>query len=392
MKIAIDARWIFPSPSGIGVYTRELIRALAAEDGGHTYLLFFQNAELEAQTAQQTQFNLNPRFSSAILPYGLFSPANQLRLPGRLRREGVDLFHSPNYMIPLTAFPLRRRGGIACVVTLHDAIPLKFPDHAPRSRKRRLFFIFRWLMRQVGRRADAILTVSHTSKRDLAACLNFSPADAGRIHVVYNGVNPVFQPAPTRPDPADPTRRRELLYVGRADPYKNLPNLIRGFADLVRQSPFPVHLTLAGALDPRYPEAPALAQKLGLASHVTWVDRLEEGHLVQAYQQADALIMPSRYEGFGLPVAEAMACGTPVVCGQCGALEEVAGPAGLFVNPDDPADLATTLLFLLTQPGFAAEKSRQGPLQAARFTWPAAAQASREVYEKALRFRKGMAP
>jgi glycosyltransferase involved in cell wall biosynthesis len=392
MKIAIDARWIFPSPSGIGVYTRELIRALAAEDGGPSYLLFFQNAELEAQTARQTGFNLNPRFSSAILPYGIFSPVNQLRLPDRLRREAIDLFHSPNYMIPLLAFPLRRRGGIACVVTLHDAIPLKFPDHAPRSRKRRLFFIFRWLMRQVGRRADAILTVSHTSQRDLAACLNFSPAEAGRIQVVYNGVNPIFKPTETRPDPANPTRRRNLLYVGRADPYKNLPNLIRGFADLVRQAPFPVHLTLAGARDPRYPEAPALARELGLDSRVTWVDRLEESQLVQAYQQADALVMPSRYEGFGLPVAEAMACGTPVVCGQCGALEEVAGRAGLFVNPEDPADLATTLLFLLTQPGFAAEKSRQGPLQAARFSWPATAQASRKVYEKAVRFRKGMAP
>jgi alpha-1,3-rhamnosyl/mannosyltransferase len=125
---------------------------------------------------------------------------------------------------------------------------------------------------------------------------------------------------------------------------------------------------------------------------MTWVDRLEEGHLVQAYQQADALIMPSRYEGFGLPVAEAMACGTPVVCGQCEALKEVAGAAGLFVNPEDPADLATTLLFLLTQPGFAVEKSKQGPIQAARFSWPTAAKASLQVYEKAFRFRKGTAP
>lgn len=390
MKIAIDARWIFPAPSGIGVYTRELIRALAAEEDGPACLLLFQHAELEAQTAHQTGFNRNPRFSSALLPYGLFSPANQLQLPARLRREGIDLFHSPNYMIPLTAFPVRRRGGIACVVTLHDAIPLKFPDHAPRSRKRRLFFIFRWLMRQVGRRADAILTVSHNSKRDLTDCLKFTDAEAKRIHVIYNGVNPVFTPPAARPDPADPQRRRELLYVGRADPYKNLPNLIRGFAGLVRQSPVPVHLTLAGARDPRYPEAPALARELGVESRITWVDRLDDDRLVQAYQQADALVMPSRYEGFGLPVAEAMACGTPVVCGHCGALEEVAGPAGWFINPDDPADLATTLLCLLTQPQLAAEKARVGLHQAARFSWPAAAQATRKAYEQALRFRKGI--
>lgn len=392
MRIGIDARWIFDQPSGIGIYTRELIRALAESDSSNDYVLFFNDHALEARTAEETGFLSNPRFTTQRLNYGLFSLRGQLLLPGLFRRLNLDVFHSTNYMIPLLAFPSSRNGGTAAVVTIHDAIPLKFPDHAPRSRKARFFFIFKRVMREVGQRADMILTVSATSRADLITHLHLSSDAASRVEAIYNGVSPRFTPPPFSSTPRDPRRVRQLLYVGRADPYKNLEMLIQAFAELQRNAPFPVRLRLAGALDPRYPQAPELARDLGINESIDWIEKLSPDELVRTYREADVLVMPSRYEGFGLPVAEAMACGTPVVCGRCGALEEVGGDAVLFADPNNAHDITQQLQRVLSDAALAAELSRKGPIRAARFNWRLTAAATLKAYSKAIAIRRGENP
>jgi alpha-1,3-rhamnosyl/mannosyltransferase len=314
------------------------------------------------------------------VPFGVFSPLSQLDLPLRLRREAVSVYHSTNYMIPLPAFPRHRRGRIKAVTTLHDVIPLLFPGHAPRSRKARLFPLYVRLMHDVARRSHAIVTDSNASARDIAACLHLGAEDRARLHTVYCGVEPRFRPGP-RPD-AGAAGPRRVLYVGRCDPYKNLETLLRAFAGVAAELREPVELLVAGPPDPRYPEAPALARSLGIADRVRWTGYLSDDELVATYRRADLLAHPSRYEGFGLQIVEAMACGTPVVCSRAASLPEVAGDAAILLDPDDVDGFRRAILDVLRNPGTAARLSEKGLRQAARFTWEATARRMLAIYEQ----------
>jgi glycosyltransferase involved in cell wall biosynthesis len=179
-----------------------------------------------------------------------------------------------------------------------------------------------------------------------------------------------------------------VLYVGRADPYKNLTNLVRAFAVLKKDAGFPTRLVMVGADDARYPEARQMAAELGLTADVEWRAALPREELADVYRQAAVLVLPSWYEGFGLPAAEAMACGTPVICGDCGALREVAGDAGIFVQPADVAELARQMRRVLAEADLAADMTRRGLEQAKQFDWRRTAAQTLEIYRRAAEGRK----
>jgi alpha-1,3-rhamnosyl/mannosyltransferase len=380
MRIAIDARWIFEHASGIGVHTRELLKGLSAVDVENEYMLLFDSPERLRPTMAAIASAGNGRFTARLFPHGVFSISSQFLLPRLLREERVDVFHSPNYMIPFAAFPRSRGGRPKCVVTIHDVIPLKFRDHAPRSRKSRLFPLFRRVMLEVGRRADLIIAVSECTRRDIIEQLRIPSDQVNRIRVIYNGVSGEFRP---RTHPARQTERRTVLYVGRADPYKNCVRLVEAFALAAKQSDFPVDLLMVGGADPRYPEARLAALRLGINNRVRWT-ALNGRDLVEAYRDADVLVLPSLYEGFGLPVAEAMACGTPVICGDRGALPEVAGDAAIQIDPTDTEGLATGIMRVLTDRALAAGLVEKGLKQSARFTWQHAAKQTAQVYRASM--------
>jgi len=377
MRIAIDARWIFPEISGVGAYTRELISQLARLDRENEYCLLFSDEVLRDRTREETGLSNAANFGSIIVPWGIFSAAGQFGFPGLLRRERIDVFHSTNYMIPLPAFRKRARRGARCVVTIHDVIPLLLPEHAPRSRKSRVLPLYRGLMKSIGARADAIITDSRASAADIARVLDIPGESADKIHAIYCGVSPRFTPA--APHVRDSETRR-LLFVGRVDPYKNLALLVEALADACAKLPFPVNLTVAGSPDPRYPEAMQLAGRLGIEDRIHWAGYIDDDALVRLYQESDLLVHPSRYEGFGLQVAEAMACGTPVVCSTGGSLPEVAGDAAILVDPDDRAGLTASIITVLEDPRQAASMIDRGLGQAARFTWEKTATDTLEVY------------
>jgi len=380
MRIGIDARWIFPQISGIGTYTRELIRELAALDRENEYVLFFQESAIEEDVRAMARLGGAPNFSTRTVDYGIFSPAGQARFPSMLRELKLDVFHSPNYMFPLFAFPKGRAGDLRCVVTIHDVIPLLFPDHAPRSRKTRLFPLYRWLMLQVGARADVMVTVSESSRRDVIEQLRVEPSRAERVVVVPNGVAAEYVPAPKTP-----RAERTMLYVGRFDPYKNACGLMDAFAAVRKTAKVDVRLRMVGPPDPRYPEARQRAEQLGLNPFIDWIGYVDGAELVREYQQADVFVLLSKYEGFGLPVLEAMACGTPVVCSNRSSLPEVAGDAGAVVDPDDAAGAAAEIVRILEEPGRAGELARRGRERAAGFTWRRTAEQTLAAYERARR-------
>jgi len=378
MRIGIDARWIFREVSGIGTYTREVIRCLAAIDRDNEYVLFFDRPDALEETCSFAQLSSNSAFSTCLLGYGPFSFRGQLALPTVFRRLRLDIFHSPNYMIPFLAFPRNRTGSTLCVVNLHDVIPLLFRSRVSRSRKARLFPLYRRLMLEVARRADLIVTGSHTSRTDILRELRIK--DPSRVVVIPDGVDARFTPPSVEPR----ARAITILYVGRLDPYKNVPRLVEAFSK-VRRSVHPeARLRIVGPKDERYPEASLLAEALGVAPFVEWAGYLGDEELVQAYQQAAVLVLPSYYEGFGLPALEAMACGTPVICSDSSSLPEVVGDAALLVNPDKTDELANAIARVLSDHTLRLGLREKGLRRASQFSWRHTAVQTLHAYRSAL--------
>ena len=378
MNIVIDARWIFPEISGIGMYTREFLTELAQQDHTNSYTLLFNNAEVMERTMAECQLSAAANIQAELLPYGIFSPRGQWALPRALARMKADVFHTFNYMMPLRAFPRKRPHRTACVTTIHDVIPLVFPHAAPRSKKAQLFPLFKRLMIEIGIRADAIITDSQSSRNDIIQ--HMEVAQAEKIHVIYCGVSDRFRQAPVAAPPAVPERMRSILYVGRADPYKNLSMLVRAFAKAHAALPFPVQLLVAGSPDPRYPEPQAVARALGVQDAIRWTGYISDDELLGLYRDSDLLAHPSRYEGFGLQIAEAMACGLPVICSNAASLPEVAGDAAIQLSPDDETGFFESLVEVLSDDTRAQALREKGYRQAARFTWSETVRQTLEVY------------
>lgn len=373
MNIALDARWIFRETSGIGQHTRMLIRGLAELNTDHRFRLVTDDPDW----IREVQAGLACDWPLLEVPYGLFDLRNQWELVRRLRRGGVDLYHSTNYMMPLWGVPRHRRGPLRTVATLHDLIPMVFRDHAPKSKKRRLYPMYAELMRQVAARADALITVSESSKRDVIERLRLPASARDKVRVVYNGLEPVFFEDHDVPRHQPP----EILYVGRLDPYKNVPQLVSAFAESMRRLPVGTRLRIIGPPDERYPEAMNLARQLDLFPYMDWEGHVSFPVLLEAYRRASVLVLPSEYEGFGLPVAEAMACGTPVICSEASSLPEVGGDAPRYVPPGDLYALVDALIEVLGDPDRQRDMVDKGKKQAAKFRMDAMARDTLAVYE-----------
>ncbi|MFO7871223.1 MAG: glycosyltransferase family 1 protein [Kiritimatiellia bacterium] len=379
MKIAVDARWIYPYISGIGAYTRELLRYLPVIDGSNSYIGLFDDKSVMARTLRETSLEGRKNFRAVFLPYGPFSLSSQILLPRLLEREAVDVFHSPNYMIPFLAFPRHVPGRIRCVVTIHDLIPLVHPEYTPKAVKTRFHAVYKRVMYESAARADLIIAVSECSRNDIVEKLCDKKTDAGKIRTVYNGVSSFFTPASGQQG-AGGAREGLVLYVGRADPYKNLPVLVRAFDMALKRCDRHLALRVVGPGDGRYPEAERLVRKLGLEEAVTWTGYVGDEALLSAYRNADVLVHPSKYEGFGLQVLEAMACGTPVICSRAAALKEVAGDAAILVDSDDAGGFADGIWKVLSDESLALSLRERGMKRASEFKWETAAEKTARIY------------
>jgi len=373
MKIALDARWIFEKSSGIGQHTRLLLKSFHALKSDHEFLILFDDEE----RAKAIQSEIGFDWDVQVVPYGLFSLQNQLHLQRYLVNRDIEVYHSTNYMMPLVGFPRHRSGKVKAVITIHDLIPMVYRDHAPKSKKSRIYPIYSSLMKQVAARADRIITVSESSARDVQERLGLNDRGSGKVNVVYNGLDPVFHERHSVPRQNPP----EILYVGRLDPYKNVPQLVSAFAEARKNLPPGTRLRVIGPPDERYPEAMAIARSQELFPYMDWEGHVSFETLVEAYRRATVVVLPSEYEGFGLPVAEAMACGTPVICSNASSLPEVAGDAARTVPPGDLLALAKTLEDVMQNPKLQAEMTQKGKQQAQRFQGQTMAKETLAVYE-----------
>ncbi len=383
MRIVLDARWIFEELSGIGLYTRQLISNLVEIDQDNEYVLLFDDGKLLEREERETGAGEASNFSSELVPFSVFSPVSQLRMCGLLRRLKADVFHSPNYMIPFAAFPRRRCGCTACITTVHDLIPLLFPEYTPRALKTRFYPVFKAVMRQSVARADAVIVPSESTRRDVLEHLYPASRKQADVRVVYQGVSPEYTPS-------DDVERelRTILYVGRFDPYKNVGKVIEAYAAL-KGLGIDARLRIVGSDDRRYPQARELAVSLGVDAEIDWCGYVDGDALLDAYRRAGVFVLPSRYEGFGLPVLEAMACGAPVVCGNRSSLPEVVGDAAITVDPDDVDALAAAVESIITDPDKAARMSSEGLERARIFSWRKTARNTLRVYASFRRVADG---
>ena len=269
----------------------------------------------------------------------------QRELPRLWRRSEAPLLFSPLPEAPLLA-------GVPSVVLAHDLLPLRYPQFTP------LLAYHLAYVPLVLQRARHVLCNSEATAREVHGRLR---VPLRRLSVLTLG----FNPGNLRP--LGLNREPEWLVLGRHDPHKNLMRLLQAFA-LVPDSQ--VRLHLVGPHDRRYtPQLQRLAQELGVAHRCRWTAWVSDEERLQLLNRALALVIPSLWEGFGLPALEAMACGTPVLASTAGALPEVVGDAALPLDPRDPHQMAAALQQLLQDPTLQGQLQQTGPRRAAQFSW-----------------------
>jgi glycosyltransferase involved in cell wall biosynthesis len=297
----------------------------------------------------------------------------QVVLPTELRRLRLDVLHCPAYVSPIAS-------SVPTVVTFHDLSYFELPEAFNRSNR----FYLQTFSRISARRAQRLIAVSESTRRDLVRRLKIDPA---RVDVVYNGVDERFKPAD--PDVVDRFRQahrlpeRFVFYLGTIEPRKNVGALLEAYA-LAHRRGIKEPLLIAGGQGWGNLRLGELVENLGIASAVQWVGYANPEDQALWYNAATLFAYPSLYEGFGLPVLEAMACGTPVVASNRSSLPEVVGQAGLLVDPTDVEAMADALYSLLNDDDRRAELATLGLAQAGRFTWEHAAKATMATYRLAL--------
>ena len=366
MRIGIDARKLHDF--GIGTYIRNLLRHLARQDRQGDFVVLCRPEDRDSVAA------LGENFRPVAATAGNYTIAEQIAIPLALRREKVTLFHAPHYVLP----PLVR---CRSVVTIHDCIHLMFPQYLPNR------FALTYARASIGvaaRRANRVLTVSESSKRDI---LRFVDVPPEKIAVIYNAYDERFGVEPREEDVVRVRERYQLhdpfvLYAGNVKPHKNLKRLIEAF-NLVRQRGLDhLKLVLIGDEISKYAALRRAVHQYQLHKHVRFLGYLPEETLAVMYRLAGVFVFPSLYEGFGLPPLEAMASGTPVVTSNVSSLPEVAGDAAVFVDPYDPTAIADGIERVLTDEALRRELRQKGLARASQFSWEDSVRRVHDIYDE----------
>jgi glycosyltransferase involved in cell wall biosynthesis len=365
MLIGIDAsRTVTRQPTGTEHYARGLIRALIELGSEHRFRLYFNAPPPEL-------FPATERVEQRLIPWPRLW--THLRLALELVRHPPDVLFVPSHVLPLLC-------PVPGVVTVHDLGYLFYPEAHTRFAR----WYLDWTTRRHTRVAAHLLADSEATKRDLVRCYG---ADPERITVVYPGLDPVFRPIEEAQHLAAVRARYGLtevylIHVGTLQPRKNLLRLLEAFEQLLDRLPaFRSELQLVLVGKRGWLAEPIVARARSMGERVRLLGHVERADLPALISGARVLVMPSLYEGFGFPVLEAMACGTPVVASNASSLPEVAGDAALLVDPHDTEALAEALASLLTDAEVREKLRRLGLQRAQRFTWRAAARQVLHVLE-----------
>ena len=355
LRIAFDGRTLTSPAGGVRRYVTELFAAMHA-------------------AAPEVEVTAVGALAPATAPRGIRHVAGGMSLPTNLgwsatglplglRRARCDVFHAPAYTAPLW-------GGRPLVVTVHDVSYARHPEWYPY----RIDPVRQAFYRASARRADRVLTDSSFSRDEIVAAFDIDPA---RIDVVPLGVSPRFSPHP------GVSREPFVLHVGDLHPRRNLSMLLDAVMHLRRSEPdyAALRLVLIGADRGLLSSLTAQAAGSGALLHVGTPG---DDELLGWYRRAAVFAYPSRYEGFGLPPLEAMACATPVLASTAGSVPEVTGSAAPLLDVDDAVGWREAIGRVLGEPAHAAELGARGLARAVQFTWERTALATVAAYRRAL--------
>ncbi len=379
MRIGIDGSSILPQRTGMGHYTGHLLAHLAGADPSHGYVVFLNSMRhrppREPWMERGNVSIVHRRLPGPLLLYAwrYFNRPAIERLVGE-----VDVFHSP-----ATYVPPQRRG--ARVTTVHDLYFFRHPEDCTMLGGR---FLRATVPRRL-REMDRIIAISEATRQDLIELLSVPPE---RIAVVYLGVDPRFRRVE---NPAERTAvcarhglpDRFILFIGTLEPRKNVERLIEAYSLVRREIADAPPLVLVGSRSKSSGQVDAAVERLGLARHVVFAGYVPHADLPALYSAADLFVLPSLYEGFGMPLLEAMACGTPVVAGDTSSLRELAAGRGVLVNPLRADDIAGGLVRVLRDPSLRAVSVERGLQFARTLTWERCARQTLDVYVEAVRTR-----
>ena len=372
MAIYIDVSSAVHSKAGLGRYAGSLAQALSAQEP-RRFAVFYNRTR-----------GSEPPAGLASLPARTvragYKPWRMAVWMGHLVGVGfnglvpeAELFHATEHLLP----PLR---DVPTVLTVHDMIFRLFPEH----QKRLNYWYLNATMPLYCRRAGAIITVSESSRRDILAHYGLDPA---KVTVIYEAASPEFVPA--LPAAVEEARRRYglpkrfLIHVGTIEPRKNLTRLVEALQHL-HDGGLVVPLLVVGSKGWLYDDLFRRLEELEVGAQVRFPGYVPSSDLPLLYSAATLAAMPSVYEGFGLPVLEAMACGIPVVSSNASSLPEFGGEAARYFDPYDVEAMADTIRTVWTDSDLLAEMRRQGLIQAAKFSWERAARETLQVYEGLL--------
>jgi len=328
-RIAVDARPLCHPGTGIYRYTCELLRRMCRQ-GGEWFLYSHQRydaADVDLPNVHRRVLGMPAAMRASQLTHLFF--------PVWARRDRVNAFWGPRHQLPLVL-----PENVRTAVTIHDLVfrdrseTMRFPGREVEN-----FFTPRALAR-----ADTIAVVSEFTQRRLQ---HHFPQHAHKVRLVPGAST--LGPTAAAESEAQPQRGQYFLFVGTLEPRKNLPRLLRAFQRYCEETPQPLSLKIVGGSGWGKEDIAGLVGALRLTQRVELLGKVDDSDLPALYRGARALLMPSLYEGFGLPVAEALSLGVPVVTSQHSAMAEVAGSAGLYVDPESEREITDALLRLTVE-------------------------------------------
>lgn len=381
VKILIDASGIVNKTTGVGQYSLQLLKALSKIDDKNEYFIVLQ------QTLKDTHpiYNLRNKSNFYLIKGNTPSvgPKKQFYYYKLLRRNcfKFDLLHSLNSELPLYC-------NIKTIVTIHDLKYIKYPQFFINFSKIKLQYL-KYIIKKGVEKADKIITVSQSTKNDI---INLFGINQDKITVIYEASNlelysnnKLYNVDISNNNILEKffIKKPYLLYVGEKRPHKNLKGLIQAFALFKHKyDRWNTYLVITGKKYSSYNEYIYEAEKLKIMDSLIFTEFVPDEYLKVVYSEAEALLLISFYEGFGIPILEAMECGTPVITSNISSMPEVAGDAAILVNPYNIAEITESINRIMSSKILKKQLIEKGVKRVNQFSWEMAIKKTLEIYNE----------
>jgi len=369
MHIAIDALEAgLENKVGMGNYADNLIRALAAIDSRNNYSLYVKRPLQTEFTVERENFHYRQLNSPLIRTFW-----TQCRIPMEVLLNRPDILHMPTGQKIPFFHPCKT------VVTIFDLAYLNFPDYFQKSVKWRLQKFSEHALRN----ADKIIAISESTKKDILWAYDINEK---LIEVVYFGVEDKFRPLKSKLEINEIKKKLDIrfpyiLFAGVLQPRKNIPRLIRAFKKIIESYNQDLQLVIAGNKGWMYEQIFQTVKQCNIGERVVFTGYVQKQELIYLMNGAEIFVLPSLYEGFGMPILEAMACGTAVVCSNTSSMPEVAGNAAVLCDPYSEEDIAKSIIQLLANEQLRRKLIARGLERAKGFSWGKSAKQTLNIYE-----------